>query len=305
MKKILNFLLVLLLVSCQAQKEKFELNLVKGEMYTQKMISSTSVIQTINGQLFNMNMSINGKTTYKVTGIQDSVYDMEVRFENLSMKMTLPNRIMEFNSDKKNDMDIVSTILGTMINKPFSIKMTKTGKVNKVEDIDMLFSNAFASFPQLTDDQKQQIKSQIMQAYGEKAFQGNLEMSTAVFPGIPVSKGDKWVVKTKLEAGMAANLETTYELKEIEDDYCVLSGVSKIETVDKDAYIQANGMPIKYDMSGTMSSKVKINRKTGWVIESKVNQTIRGTNQIKDNPKMPGGMIIPMTMRNEMTITEK
>jgi hypothetical protein len=58
-------------------------------------------------------------------------------------------------------------------------------------------------------------------------------------------------------------------------------------------------------MSGKMTSEIKINRKSGWVIESKINQTIKGTTQIKDNPKMPGGMTIPMTMINEMTITEK
>ena len=76
-------------------------------------------------------------------------------------------------------------------------------------------------------------------------------------------------------------------------------------TADKDAYIQSNGMPLKYDMSGTMSSEIKINRKNGWVIESKINQIIKGTAQIKDNPQMPGGMTIPMTLSNEMTITEK
>ena len=58
-------------------------------------------------------------------------------------------------------------------------------------------------------------------------------------------------------------------------------------------------------MTGTMTSEIKINRKTGWVIESKTSQTIQGTAQIKDNPQMPGGMSIPMTMNNEMTVTEK
>lgn len=64
-------------------------------------------------------------------------------------------------------------------------------------------------------------------------------------------------------------------------------------------------MPLKYDMSGTMISEIKVNRKSGWVIESKINQTLKGTSQIKDNPKMPGGITIPMTMINEMTITDK
>jgi hypothetical protein len=306
MKRILNFVLAfILLTSCKAQKEIFELNLNKGEIYIQKIISNMSIVQTMNGQQIDMNMTINGKMTYKVIDIQNSIFDMEVAYDSLSMKMSLPNGVMEFNSEKNDENDIFSAILALMKNKPFLIKMTKAGKVNEVKNIESVFSNIFDKFPQLTDIQKQQIQSQLMQAYGEKAFKGNIEMCSAIFSDSPVSKGDKWIIKTKLESGMAVNLETTYELKEVNDSYCLFSGDSKIETADKDAYIQSNGMPLKYDLLGTMSSEIKINRKSGWVIESKINQTIKGTVQIKDNPQMPGGMTIPMTMNNEMTITEK
>lgn len=306
MKRILNFVFALILMtSCQAQKEKLELNLTKGETYTQKMISNMSVIQDINGQKVNINMSISGKMTYKVTDIQNSIYDLEVRYESLSMRMSLPNGVIEFSSEKIDEKDIFSSLLGIMKDKPFFVKMTKTGKVNEVKNIEALFSNMFEKFPLLTEAEKQQFQSQLMQAYGEKAFKGNLEMCSAIFPDSLVSKGDKWIIITKLESGMAANMETTYELKEVNDSDFLLSGTSKIETADKDAYIQTNGMPLKYDMSGTMSSEIKINKKSGWVIESKIKQTIKGTTQIKDNPQMPGGMTIPMTMVNQMTITEK
>lgn len=306
MKRIINFLFALILVSyCQAQKERYELNLTKGEIYTQKMVSNISIVQTVNGQQLNINMSIIGNMTYKVIDIQNSVYDLEVRYESLSMKMSLPNGVLEFNSEKNDEKDIFSSVLGVMKGKPFLVKMTKTGKINEVKNIDLLFSKLFEKFPQLPEAQKQQIQSQLMQAYGEKAFKGNIEMCSAIFPDSLVSKGDKWIINVKLESGIAINMETTYELKEVNDSDCVFSGTSKIETADKDAYIQSNGMPLKYDMSGTMISEIKVNRKSGWVIESKINQTLKGTSQIKDNPKMPGGITIPMTMINEMTITDK
>lgn len=306
MKKILNlFIAFILLTSCQAQKEKLELNLSKGEIYNQKMISNVSILQTINGQQVNMKMSINAKMTYKVTDIQNAIYDMEVRYESLIMKMSLPNGEMEFSSDKNDEKDIFSTILGTMKNKPFLVKMTKAGRVNEVKNIEAVFSNMFDKFPQLSDAQKQQIKGQVMQAYGEKAFKGNIEMCSAIFSDSPVSKGDKWTIKTQLESGMSAKMETVYELKELSDSYCQIFGNSKIETADKDAYIESNGMPLKYDMAGDMTSDIKIDKKTGWTINAKINQAIKGTAYVKDNPQMPGGLAIPMTMNNEMTITEK
>lgn len=306
MKKILGFVFLLLLVtSCEVKKERLELNLTKGETYTQQMASSMSILQTINGQEVKTNMSVHGKMTYKVIDIQNSVYEIEVRYESLALKMSMPGGTMEFSSEKNDANDILSTLLGVMKNKPFLVKMTKTGKVNEVKNIENLFSDMFIKTPTLNEMQQKQIRQQLMQAYGEQAFKGNLEMCSAIFPDSTVAKGDKWVIKTKLASGMAANMETSYELKETEDTFYIISGISKIATADKDAYIQSNGMPLKYDMTGTMTSEIKINRKTGWVIESKTSQTIQGTAQIKDNPQMPGGMSIPMTMNNEMTVTEK
>jgi hypothetical protein len=127
-----------------------------------------SIVQTINGQQVNMNMSISGKMTYKVSDIQNSIYDIEVRYESLSMRMTLPNGVMEFSSEKNDEKDIFSSLLGIMKNKPFFVKMTKAGKINEVKNVEALFSNMFEKFPQLTEVQKQQIQSQLMQAYGEK-----------------------------------------------------------------------------------------------------------------------------------------
>ena len=63
-------------------------------------------------------------------------------------------------------------------------------------------------------------------------------------------------------------------------------------------------MPLKYDMAGTMTSDIKIDKKTGWTMSAKISQSIKGNAYVKDNPQMPGGMTIPMTISNDMTITE-
>jgi hypothetical protein len=305
MKKIVNVLIGLFILTlCQAQKENLGLNLMKGEIYNQKMNSNVSILQTFNGQQIDINMSVIGITTYKVLDIQNAVYDMEVNYESLIMRMSLPHGVMEFSSEKNDDNDIFSSILGTMKNKPFLVKMTRTGEVNEIRNIETVFSQMFDKFPQLGEIQKQQIKDQIMQAYGEKALKGNIEMCSAIFSGSPVSKGDTWTVNTHLEAGMSAKMETIYELKDVTDNYYQILGKSKIETADKDTYIVSNGMPLRYDMTGIMTSDIKIDKKTGWTTSAILNQSIKGTAYVKDNPQMPGGMAIPMTMNNEMIISD-
>jgi hypothetical protein len=146
---------------------------------------------------------------------------------------------------------------------------------------------------------------QLMHSFGEKAFKGNLEMYMAIFPDSFVKKGDKWVIKTQLESGMAAKMETVYELKKITRTYYQIVGNSTLETIDKDAYVETNGMPMKYDLVGTMTSDIKVDRKSRWIKSALVNSDEKGTASIKENPQLPDGLSMPMRIINKVIITEK
>ena len=305
MKKIVSIAAVLLIItSCYAQKINLGLNLTKGQVYNQRMNAAMKIGQNINGMAMDINMSIIGSMSYKVTGIADSVYDLEVRYDSLAMKMSMPNGVMDFNSEKQDGNDIFSSLLAELKNKPFLVKMTKSGKVKEVKNIEEMFSGMFDKFPQLSDMQKQQLKSQLMQAYGERSFKGSIESASAIFPETPVAKGDKWTTNTTLESGFTANITSVYELKEIGDTYCIISGTASIATDNKGDYTEVNGMPMKYNMDGTMTSEIKVNRETGWVIESNITQSLKGSADVKDNPQVPGGMSIPMTIDIQTKIWE-
>ncbi len=75
--------------------------------------------------------------------------------------------------------------------------------------------------------------------------------------------------------------------------------------LDKDAYVETNGMPTRYNLKGTMSSNIKVDKISGWIIEAKINQAFQGDVYIKDNPRLPGGLKIPMIMESNMTFTNK
>jgi uncharacterized protein YajQ (UPF0234 family) len=303
MKNALTIAFTLLIsIGCFAQKEKVELNLTKGQTYVQRMVTDMTIGQTVAEQQLDIKMTMNAKITYRVINVMDSVYDLEVKYENLSMKMGMPTGEMNFDSEKKDANDMMSTMLSSMKNNPFNLKMTKSGHVIDVKNIENLFN--FDKFTELTQAQKDQFKTQLSESYGEKTFKSNMESSMAIFPKGKVGKGDKWTVNGKLESGMSADIVTVYELKEIMPDYFVISGQSSINTLSKE-YIQKSGMDMRYDLKGTMTAEIKIDKKTGWIIESKMNQDISGITEIKDNERMPGGMKIPMKLVNKITVTDK
>ncbi|RZK25532.1 MAG: hypothetical protein EOO43_05280 [Flavobacterium sp.] len=313
MKKITTLILVLICSSySQAQKEtsinklypneKIELNLSKGETYRQNMATDMSMDQNVGGEDITIKMHISGKTAYKVLNVMDTIYDIEVRYESLAMKMDIPGGGINIDSETQNTGDVFSKVLAAMKKHPFQVKISKRGKVLEVKNIDHLY-NAFNDFPELPAAQKEQIKKQLAESYGEKSFRNNLEISLCIFPVKTVSKGERWTIKGKFESGTSAEIETTYELKEVAADYYLLTSVAKISTLNNDTYVERNGMQIKSSLNGTTNAEIKIDKKTGWIIYSKTNQQMAGTTTIKGNDAIPGGMTLPIKMNNIITIS--
>jgi len=298
-----SILFTILFLPCQAQSTDLKPNLEKGKEYKQITNSKVTIIQDLNGQQINMVMAIKGAMTFLVKSVNANDYNMEVKFEQLSMSMQMPQGTMEFSSEKNDENDIFSTILGAMKNKTFDVLMSKTGKIVEVRNVELLWETAINQFDQLPEMQKEQLKAQIVKSYGAKALKGNIEMVTAIYPDSPVNIGEKWTINTNIESGMSSKMTTIYELTDLTPNFALIKGNSTIETADKEAYIESNGMPIKYDLKGTMSSEIKVDKNTGWIVEATINQEIKGDTYIKENPKMPNGMKIPMTMKSEMVIT--
>lgn len=284
-----------------AQKTRLSLKLKEGETYKQSMTGNSIINQEIDGMKMEIKVTITGSMSYIVRKKYKESYDMDVQYDRLSMKMDLPMGEMAFDSESTDETDIFSKIMTSMTDKPFGIKMAKNGKVVEITRIEVLFESVFDGFPMLTEEQIQPIKDQLMKAYGAEAFKGNIEMVSAVFPDERVALGDSWVIETKLQSGMEADIHSIYTYVETNKEHVLITGEATMETANKDAYVTVNGSPTKYNLDGTMTSTLKIDKKTGWIIDGKIDQRMSGDVSIK-----PGGttelMVIPMEMINAMSI---
>lgn len=303
-KDLVSLLLFILIASSLASKEKLQLNLIKRHTYYQVISSDNTISQIINGQEINSYVFLSTKVSYYVKDVKDSVYDLKVRYKNLSMKMGSLDHVLDINSEKDDVGDVFSTIFKQMKSKSFSMKMTKRGRVIEVKGVDSLFSNVLDMFPQLTDAQRNQILGQFTQAYGERAFKGNFEMSSSFFPNTFVSKWSKWNINTQLDSNISAILETTYELKGSNNSYCHISGNSTMKMADKNANLEINGMKLKYDIRGNATSDIKIYRKSGWITDASLSLSMGGVAYLEKSPRLPHGMIIPIMFKTEMTVRD-
>ena len=304
MKYILNLLLLfVVLTPCLAQKYKPVLHLAKGNTYYLASTGTSAIVQSMSGHENKVNITLSFSMAFKVTDVLDSVYKMEVRYQSLAMKIRMADTAIDMDSKKNSVLDVPSSLIAAMMDKPFNILLTKGGKVKSVENIEKMINGAVDGFPQIDTAKKRQIKKQFMESFGANSFKGILETGTAIFPGTAVAKTDKWTVNTDVEAPAKANLQTIYQLVDVTGDFYQVHGDGTLVS-DQDAKpAEVNGLPMKYDLSGTVLTDIKVNKRTGWISEANVKQLMSGNVVISDSPKMPGGLTIPMTFNTVVSTT--
>lgn len=306
MKRVLILIFVSLFFSSAiAQKEKIELNLIKGKTYNYNMNSSSSIFTTSNKQTIRTSSINNSKISCKVIDIHDSIYEMEVKYDTLFMTVNMNNIAMEFSSFKNNVNDVMSIILSEITNKPFTIKITKSGRIKEITHTDFLFTTLFDKLPQLNETKKKQIKTQMVNAYGENGSKANFDIIFSIFPGFPVSKGANWSAIKQVENEIKLKTVCDYTLIEVTDSYFHIIGESKIKPNSDDEITDYSGMPSHVKMAGIKTYDIKIDKKSGWIISSAVGLTLKGTVSVIDGPSMPGGMEMQMNVMGFVNISNK
>lgn len=304
MKKLLTLALILSATLCvQAKKYKLALNLEVGKEYIQKSNAKMTITQNFNGMPIEIGMNIKGDYVFKVIGAENDQYDMEVKYRTVEMEMESAQGKSSFSSNKASEQDIMSTLLSRMIDKPFKMIMGQNGKVIEIKGIDNLFGGMFEGFD-ITQQQKDQILAQLKQSYGEKAFKGSFEQITAIYPEGKVKLGKKWTTETNIEAGMSVHVTTNFELKAANTEYFLLHGEGDLSSNPNSPFVKQNGMDMKILLDGNLTSDIKIDRKTGWIIDATIVQNLSGNTELKAGEQMPEGMSIPMTVKSKSVITD-
>jgi hypothetical protein len=311
MKYFFSFFFLLLLSNVYAQRVKPSLHLIKGETYYMTSTGTSAITQNIRGRENKVNLKLLYTMAFKVTGITDTVYSMEVKYQLIDMNIRIADTTIDMNSMQKGPdgnkpvkPDTPSLMLAAMVNRPFNISLSATGRILSVKNLDKILVDAVNDFPQLDAVKRENVKNQFVQSFGENAFKGSLETGTAIFPSM-VAKNDKWTVNTTLSAPAKANVKTVYQLVDITGDLLQVHGDGSITSDEDTKPGEISGMPMKYTINGAVITDVKIDKKTGWIIQSTLKQLIEGKIEILDNPKAPGGMSIPIMFNTNISITNK
>ncbi|RKD91674.1 DUF6263 family protein [Mangrovibacterium diazotrophicum] len=304
MKK--TFLLVVVCLATfalQAQKVDISLNLKKGATYQSKSVSIGEITQEVMGQSIKIDMEITGVMAFTVTNQLDNAFEIDGKYVSLVMNMKMPQTTMTFSSETPDSQDPLSSMLAKMTQRSFQFTLSKKGEVLAVKNLDVLMDSALSEIGDLPAVQKEQLMKQLSDSYGEDAFRGSMGTMLTIFPDHPVAVGDSWKSSLALKSGMTMDVAMTYTFKGEEGGFYLISGEGTMATPEGGSPVVSNGMQMSFEMSGSMVSDLKLDKKTGWVMAGTSEQQMTGKTKVAPTDQLPNGMDIPMTMKTTSTYT--
>lgn len=299
------FCTLMLMSSASGQKARLFLKLEKGEIYSHITQSKTKLNQDVYGQKMEIWISIGTSMSFLVNASTRSGYEMTVRYDSMKITMGMPQGNMVINSENPDENEPLSQLLALLKDIPFQLTMDRKGLILEMENVDTLWEAAIDKYDRIPEAERKQIKSQLMHAFGEEARSSGIETVTAVFPEKAVKKGAKWYSITTKDMGMPFTNSNTFTYEGNEADLAFINVHSSIESTDKEAWVESNGMTVRYDLSGSASGKITLNKKSGWVSETTMEQNLEGITYVKDSEQIPGGLEIPMNIKSEIKITDE
>ncbi|MDO3644855.1 DUF6263 family protein [Mucilaginibacter sp. L3T2-6] len=288
---------------CSAQKIKPALHLEKNHTYYLIANSNSAITQSIGGQQGKVSIILNWKMSFTVNGIKDSVYTMDASYQSLSTKIEQAGGFIDFDSKRNDPTDKPSMVFAAVINKPVQIEITSSGKVKSVSNADKLIQEAMNSVTQLDTTKQAQVKALLEQYFEPETLKGYIETGISVFPAGMVNRDDKWKIDIKRQSPSKMTLSINYQLTDIVKNLYLVHGEGTISTDKNAGVVHINGMPVKYNLNGSLISDVRLDRTTGWVSTVRTTQLMVGDMQIQDNPNVPGGMSIPVSFNTDITIS--
>jgi hypothetical protein len=283
MKKIAFLIAAIVMVAAGTfAQNNATVNLSSGQKYVVENKVLTKSTSEMAGQSMETTADVTSVYAIEVKDFKDSNYNMTNSISSIKMNMSTMGQNMNFDSDKKEDMDgEMGKTFKNYINQPKPVVMDKSGNVIVSKSTDTSKTSDATSQTEMI---LKQMGDPEEQGYGAKmAFQ-------------PISKdakeGTSWTDSTSSDG---VTRITNYSIKEIKG---TTATVSISGTEKRDTKMEMQGMEINTKTTGKFTGEESVDIKTGVVLQNNTSADASGTISIM-------GQEIPTSIKATSVITVK
>lgn len=304
MKKILTFIVITIIAFPGISQKKTDLSykLEINKVYRARTSSAQQTTQTVMGN--EQSVQTNSTTVLSLKPLKQMEGEMiaEVRFDTMITIISQP--AMEINSTRPGDLNsadpgkILESIMNRMSNSTFVVKMTNSGRVVQIMNLEPLVQGIMQGTDSIQGQMADFILARAKTMLEEKSLTTMIESVTAFLPGREIKVGEKWENNSSISGGgMNMTQSTTYTLDKLSKNSADISGEMVIETLP--GTIEMNGAQITPDLRGIGKVNISVDPETGWIMNGNIKNQISGEMSVN---AQGNALTIPMEINTDSEI---
>jgi hypothetical protein len=276
------------------------LNLKKGTETKYRASTSQVITQTIAGteQVVNQNQIFE----YKISVLdKDSEGNMQTQITYTRVAINMNTNGMDFSFDSNDESKSTSLnpqFMGyaALVHKSINAKFSPTGKIIEVSGTDAMLDNMLNDLSKGDAALKAQMQQMMATSFNEETMTQMFGGSLIEYPEKILKVGSSWIENKTVIGQFTLNVDNTYTVKSIEKNLAKIDISSIISTIPGNK-TNIQGMDVTFNLFGTQSGSISIDRGTGEILLSEFDQNITG----KFIGDMAGQkMEVPMTIASKV-----
>jgi len=272
-----------------------------GDEFTLNQKTDQKVVQTIMGMNQTGNTTYEGTMDMRVASTESSRIRLESKMTHL--KTHIKNFLNETMLDSDGDMSVSSNkIVRAMMNRSFFITLSKSGSIEKVENVD----NLWAGLDKLdvSDDEKTKVKGAIGQLINDNSFKNGLGQAFLIYAGKPVQLKESWKTESGIPGGFPVSSDNLWMLESTTSSHAVVSGAGTFRTIDKDKVVALPGdLKAKVDLAGNQKVNGLATLKSGLPDKVTVEVQLSGKILLLAGGMLPMDVELPTVIETHIDYT--
>ena len=265
--------------SCFAkiQSQGHSLKLKNDEILSQSVLNVDNFIVSANGEIDSVVTKTSYRLRFNVVELQDEDFLLESCFKKMLLVNATSEGTYEYMPEKASAFDLVSSIMANIIDQPFSIRLSKKGKVIEIKGLELVIRSAIKNLP---ENMTSQFEEMISRWYGSAVLSRNLEMMTMPLPLKTDPNSNNWTLNQSLMFIPSQEINVMYKINDFDANTYHVEGRG---TMDKEKHkfgsASSSGKAVS---EASFSINASYNKENGWFINGEVIELVDGRLKVSD-----------------------
>ncbi len=296
MKHLLFFSILSIFCLAKTQSQGLSLHLKNEENLSQSVLNVEHLIVTANGETDSVVTKTSYRLMFKVVESRGEDYLLESCFKQMLLVNVTSEGTYEYKPEKASAYDLLSSIMAKIIDQPFSVRLSKRGKVIEIKELELVIRNAIMNLP---ENMTSQFEEMFTRWYGSVVLSRNLEIMTLPLPLKTDHDSNNWTLSQHLTFIPNEEINVMYKITDFDADTYHIEGTG---TMDKEKHKFGSADSGAKAMSkASFSLSASYNKANGWFINGEVIEHVDGKLKISEIDEINGW--IPFEMITKTTIS--